>query len=152
MDSPQGTSSPLPRLYLSPLVAPQKESHGGPMMFDLDEVLDRIEEYLENRQDADCVGDPPRYQANEEMRLLIDLQEARRERRITLKLTTACICLDCEEIFEPKNVTCPGCGSRYFVPLGNWIKSLNEKNPEVGRPLGSKKKENNVKEETINHE
>lgn len=48
-------------------------------MSDLDDVLDRIEEYLDNRQDADCVGDPPRYQPNEEMRLLLDLKEDRRK-------------------------------------------------------------------------
>lgn len=69
-----------------------------------------------------------------------------------MKLTAACICLDCEEIFEPFNFACPGCGSRYFVLLGKWIKSLNEKKPASVSPLVANQKENNVKEETINHE
>lgn len=41
------------------------------------DILERIEEYFDDRADADCEGDPPRYVPNEEMQLYTALQEAR---------------------------------------------------------------------------
>ena len=46
-------------------------------MDDLIDILDRLEEYLEDRQDADC--DQDGFIPNEEMRLLSDLVDARRK-------------------------------------------------------------------------
>ncbi len=43
----------------------------------LGDVLDDIEEYLDDRADADCVGDPAEYHGNQEMGLLTRLREAR---------------------------------------------------------------------------
>jgi len=40
---------------------------------DLDEVLDEVEDYLEDREDADVIGQP-----NKAMRLLAALREARK--------------------------------------------------------------------------
>ena len=45
-----------------------------------------------------------------------------------MKLSTVRICLDCEEIFEPRNLMCPACGSRYWFFLSTW---LNEKKPTL---------------------
>lgn len=44
------------------------------------EALDEVEGYFEQRQDADCVGDPPRFVPNEEMRLLTLIKQARNTR------------------------------------------------------------------------
>lgn len=43
----------------------------------LSDVLDAVEEYLDDRADADCQGDPAKYVPNEAMRLLVELQAAR---------------------------------------------------------------------------
>jgi len=40
----------------------------------LDEVLENCLTYMADREDADCVGDPPRYQGNTEMGLASDLR------------------------------------------------------------------------------
>lgn len=45
----------------------------------LEEILDAVEEYLDDRADADCTGDPLEYRPNEAMRLLAELRDARRE-------------------------------------------------------------------------
>ena len=47
------------------------------------DVLDEIAEYLQNRADADLVGED--YKPNEEMRLLTDLQAARESLLQTLR-------------------------------------------------------------------
>ena len=38
------------------------------------DVLIAISEYLDDRQDADCTGDPPEYRPNEEMQLFMRLE------------------------------------------------------------------------------
>ncbi len=47
------------------------------MTENLEDVLDEIDEYLENRADCDCYGDPCDYQPNKEMSLLSRLRIAR---------------------------------------------------------------------------
>ena len=49
------------------------------VMPSLSDVLDAVEEYLDERADADCTGDPLEYRPNETMRLLAELRDARRE-------------------------------------------------------------------------
>lgn len=46
----------------------------------VNDVLDRIEEYLDQRADADGVPSGGGYRPNEEMRLLSELREARSKR------------------------------------------------------------------------
>lgn len=46
-------------------------------ILDLADVLDEVEDYFEQRQDADCVGDPAQFVPNEEMRLLMMIRRAR---------------------------------------------------------------------------
>ena len=47
-----------------------------------------------------------------------------------MKLSKACICLDCDEIFEELD-RCPKCGSAIWRYLELWIKSLKERIPEI---------------------
>ncbi len=47
------------------------------MRENLEDILDEIDEYLDNRADCDCVGDPAEYAPNEEMSLMTRLRRAR---------------------------------------------------------------------------
>lgn len=43
------------------------------------DVYDELIEFLENQQDADCVGDPPAYKPNKAMSLIMQLEGTTRE-------------------------------------------------------------------------
>lgn len=43
-----------------------------------------------------------------------------------MKLSKACLCLDCEEVFENLD-RCPKCGSMFYRFLEMWLKKLEER-------------------------
>lgn len=44
-----------------------------------------------------------------------------------MKLESAYICLDCDEVFEDGDgVGCPSCSNRYVVALSKWIRPLKD--------------------------
>lgn len=44
---------------------------------EVSQILLELEEFFDDRMDADCVGDPPEYVPNEEMKLSYRLKELR---------------------------------------------------------------------------
>jgi len=80
-----------------------------------------------------------------------------------VKLGTARVCLDCEELFEPKDYSCPYCGSKYWVFLSGWIDRKSEtevlkyrlkeqKTPPVDQTDGVSERTNMNDKEKLHHE
>ncbi len=51
----------------------------------------------------------------------------------TMKLKSAYLCIDCDEIFEAQgtNPSCPSCNSRAFSPLSAWVTSWGQYEKEM---------------------